>query len=185
MKPKKPFSYYLGTGMMISAGLLLAYIYLPLVSIYFSPQQVPTQPSSQEFTISIPSIGATSHIIENVDPFNETEYTDKLKQGIAHAKGTSLPDQNGGMYLFAHSSDYPWNITRYNSAFFRIHELKEHDSILIFYKGELVSYEVVGKKVVWPDEVEYLTQNTYDLVLQTCTPIGTSLQRLLVFAKKI
>lgn len=42
------------------------------------------------------------------------------------------------------------------------------------------------KKTVWPNEVKYLKEDQGDiLILQTCTPIGTALQRLLVFAKPI
>ena len=105
---------------------------------------------------------------------------------MAHAKGTALPNQAGTTFLFAHSSDVPWRITSYNTAFYRLGKIQPGDQITITYEGEDYFYQVRDKKVVWPIEVEFLTKQGKDqLILQTCTPIGTSLKRLLVFAEKV
>ena len=134
----------------------------------------------------IPKINIASQIISNVDPFNETEYRKSLEKGIAHAKNTSLPGEKSTTFLFAHSSDLPWRITRYNIAFFRLPELKRGDSINIFRNGKTYKYKVSDKKTVWPNEVNYLLDTKKNqLILQTCVPIGTSFQRLLVFADPI
>lgn len=124
--------------------------------------------------------------MEGVNPFNEEEYRKALEKGVAQAKGTALPGEKGTIFLFAHSSDFPWRITRYNVAFFRLPELQKGDKINIFRNGKEYKYKVTDKKTVWPSEVNYLldTKKT-QLILQTCFPIGTSLQRLLVFAKPI
>jgi len=54
----------------------------------------------------------------------------------------------------------------------------------IFYKGQRFVYKVIDKKIVDPEQVEYLTRKTNKefLTLQTCWPPGTTLKRLLVFA---
>ena len=174
---------HIGTALMLSGVLFLVYIYFPIIQIYFfPPQQVPQ--IKTEYSLYIPKIKAYSPIILGVDPWNETEYKEKLKQGVAQAKGSALPGETGS-YLFAHSSDYPWNITRYNTAFFKLNELKKGDKIYIHHNNTIVTYMVTDTKEIWTNEIKYLSDIKSDLTLQTCTPIGTDLKRLLVFAKKI
>ena len=166
--------------------LLLVFIYYPIISLYIFPPKIDSKVLTKSFYIEIPKINVASQIIQNVDPFNETEYRKSLEKGIAHAKNTSLPGAKGTSFLFAHSSDLPWRITRYNIAFFRLPELKRGDPINIARNGKMYRYKVSDVKTVWPNEVNYLLDTKKNqLVLQTCVPIGTSLQRLLVFADSI
>lgn len=140
-------------------------------------------PVSNDFNIMIPSIKVNAPVIENVNPWDQQVYLEALKKGVAHATGSSTPSEAGSMYLFAHSSDVPWRMTRYNTAFFRLGRVQEGDEVVVTYKGEDYRYRVREKKVVWPREVRYLTDEKRDqLILQTCTPVGTALMRLLVFA---
>jgi LPXTG-site transpeptidase (sortase) family protein len=136
--------------------------------------------------ITIPKIKAQSPVIENVDPWNEAAYGEALKHGVAQAKGTSLPGQHGTVYLFAHSSGLPWDLTHFNTIFLKLGELQNGDKILIRRNGKDYPYKVTDKKEVDPSEVQYLldTKKT-QLVVQTCTPIGTSLRRLLIFAAPV
>lgn len=166
--------------------MLLIFTYLPLLQ-FFVPNWT-TQPAlTSNYYIDIPKISAQAPIIAGVNPWNESEYEKALQKGVAQAKGTSLPGQPGTIYLFAHSSLPPWEITRTNTAFLRLGELVPGDKIIIERQGVKYDYTVTGEKVVWPNNVSYLTQDLQinQLILQTCTPIGTSLQRLLVFAKPI
>ncbi len=166
-------------------GLVL--IYYPIAKEYlFPPTYTQEEKKSLGFSVEIPSINVFSKVIENVDPFNQAEYIESLKDGVAHAKGTSLPGEKGTIYLFAHSSDVPWRITRYNTAFFKLGQVKNGEEILIQHKGREYKYKVFTQKTVWPSEVKYLTESQGDvLILQTCTPVGTSFKRLLVFAKPL
>jgi len=166
--------------------LILVFIYYPIISLYLFPPKIDSKVLTKSFYVEIPKINVLSQIVPNVDPFNETEYRKSLEKGIAHAKNTSLPGDEGMSFLFAHSSDSPWRITRYNVAFFRLPELKNGDMIAIHRNGKAHKYKVVDKKTVWPNEVNYLldTKKT-QLILQTCVPIGTSLKRLLIFADPI
>jgi sortase A len=102
---------------------------------------------------------------------------------VAIAKDFAKPGEKGTSYIFAHSSDAPWRISSYNTVFFRLGELKEGDQIEVFYNNQTFKYDVSHSIEVWPNEVEAITKtNGNQLILQTCTPIGTSLKRLLVFA---
>ena len=141
------------------------------------------RPVSSQFNVRIESIKINAPVEQNVNPWDRNEYRTALQDGVAHAKGSALPTEEGSVYLFAHSSDVPWRMTRYNTAFFRLGRTKTGDKIILTYNGEDFMYRVREKKTVWPNEVEFLTnQNRNQLVLQTCTPIGTSFKRLLVFA---
>lgn len=170
--------------MMVLALLIVGYTYFPLIMLYLHPPTLNKEALKSGEYIIIPKINAQARIIENVDPWNQTEYSKALEKGVAQAKGTSMIGNRGTIFLFAHSSEDPWKITRENISFFRLFDLKENDRIELYKEGKKHSYYVTGKKEVWPNEVKYLTQSQGDVViLQTCTPIGTSLKRLLVFAK--
>lgn len=184
---KRKVQVWIGNGLIAVSLIGLSYIYYPYVKELFFPPVV-TQEIKQQtgFSIEIPSIKVFSKVIPGVDPFNQAEYLDKLKDGVAHAKNTKLPGEGGTVFLFAHSSDVPWRITRYNTAFFKLDFVKVGDEILINRNGKEFKYKVYDKKTVWPSEVGYLKEDQGDiLILQTCTPVGTSLQRLLVFAKPV
>ncbi len=161
------------------------YTFYPLITAYFFPPPIKTiqASSTTQPTLSIPKIGAQAPIIYQVDPWNEAAYKKALESGVAQAKGTALPGEKGTTFIFAHSSGNPWELTRYNTIFLRLGELEKGDLIVISLPEKQLTYRVIDKKTVWPQEVQYLTNTQKDqLILQTCTPIGTSLQRLLVFA---
>lgn len=162
----------------------MALIYLPILKAY-----LPLNPEvykNSDFSISIPKINAHAPLIDNVDPWNETEYRKALARGVAISKGFSKPGEPGTVYIFAHSSDSPWRITTYNTVFLRLGELKQGDIIEINYNRQNYKYSVSYSITVMPNEVETITkQKANQLILQTCTPIGTSLKRLLVFANPV
>lgn len=185
-KKKQPFSYHLG-NLLMALGLIAAgFVYYPLLQLYLHPPQIKAELPSSGFYLTIPKISAQAPIIERVDAFNQAEYRWALEQGVAHAKQSSLPGESKTVYLFAHSSDSPWRITRYNTIFLRLGELDSGDQIKLTKDGKEYLYQVVDKKELWPNQVQYLEKDSGNkLILQTCTPIGTALKRLLVFATPI
>jgi sortase A len=140
------------------------------------------------FSLIIPKIHAKGKIVPEVDAGNEAEYFAALKTGVAHAKGTVFPGSSGNVYLFAHSTDSPINILRYNAIFYLLKELEVGDEIQVYYQGVKHRYFVAEKKIVEPTDVSYLLpqnpEGREQLILQTCWPPGTTLKRLLIFAKK-
>lgn len=144
-------------------------------------------PQDPEFSIVVPKIGANARILANVDAGNEKIYLDALQKGVAHAQGTAFPGEGGHIFLFAHSTDYFWNVGSYNAIFYLLNKLENGDIVNIFYKGQRYTYKVIAKEVVDPSQVEYLTRkpNKEFLTLQTCWPPGTTLKRLLVFAVRV
>ena len=144
-------------------------------------------PEDPEYSIVIPKIAANARVMPNVDAGNEEVYLNALQQGVAHADGSAFPGEQGNIYLFAHSTDYIWNVGTYNAVFYLLYKLEEGDEVNLFYKGKRHVYKVTGKKVIDPSEVEYLTNksNKEMVTLQTCWPSGTTLKRMLIFAEPV
>lgn len=134
--------------------------------------------------ITIPSLYINEPIIFNVDPNDERAYTKALTQGIAHASGTGFPGEGKLGYYFAHSSS-PAFVSRYNAIFYLLNKIENGDTISIWHNNSRFDYTVFAKRTTYATDVSFLRE-TYDgdtIVLQTCWPPGTTLERLLVFAK--
>lgn len=143
-----------------------------------------------KFYIYIPKINARSPIIRNVDPASEASFAEALKEGVAHADGTDFPGGTGATFLFAHSTNAPWNIARYNAVFYALKDLKpeDHDEIYVFYQDKLYKYQVTSRQIVDGDDVSWLNNakyNTHRLLLQTCWPPGTTWKRLIIVAEPV
>lgn len=182
-KSHRNFSYYIGNFLIIFSLFGFIFIFGPVIKIFLFPPVIQTQLKKDGFFITIAKIHAQSPIIEQVDPWNEKTYQEALKRGVAQAKGFAYPGEKGLIYLFAHSSGMPWEITRYNTIFLRLGELKKNDVIRLTRNGKDYIYLVSYTQEVNPEDVDKVLKNDKNsLILQTCTPIGTSLRRLLVFA---
>lgn len=142
-------------------------------------------PISREFGVVITRIGANANVIADVDAGDEGQYLEALKNGVAHAAGTAYPGQKGNSVLFAHSVGNFWEVNQWNAVFYLLRELEPGDEVDVFYKGKRFVYEVYAKQIVDPDQVEFLAPEAdfAKLTLQTCWPPGTTLKRLLVFAR--
>ncbi len=144
-------------------------------------------PADPNFSIVIPKIGANSRVIAAVNAADESVYLPDLQKGVAQAAGTAYPGEGGHIFLFAHSTDYFWNVGTYNAVFYLLYKLQLDDEVDLFYKGQRYVYKVVNREIVDPSQVQYLTRKTNRefLTLQTCWPPGTTLKRLLVFATRV
>lgn len=144
-------------------------------------------PVDANFSIVIPKLAINSRVISEVDAGNRDEYSAVLKQGAAHAKGTYLPGQRGRTFLFAHSTDYVWNITQFNAVFYLLKELVPGDQVHIVYQGKVFPYEVTERLIVEPSDTSYMEPETgyEELVLQTCWPPGTTAKRLIIIAEPV
>ncbi len=178
--------YVVAEGEQVSNGEIVP---TPVAQGFFG--QIPgskvqvLRPADPNFSVVIPKIGANSRVIANVDAGNYDSYIQALQQGVAHADGTGFPGGGTKIYLFAHSTDSFWNVGRYNAVFYLLKELEPGDEVDMFYGRVRYKYRVMEKKIVSPSEVSYLTDRKpiEELILQTCWPPGTTLDRLLVIAR--
>lgn len=139
------------------------------------------------FSIYVPKIDAKANIIPNIDPSNSEEYLEALKKGVAHARGTNFPGQEKSIYLFSHSTNSPLNILEYNAVFYLLRKLEKRDKIYIYFLNKKYVYEVTDIVVTDAFDTSWLNEKGQGerLILQTCDPPGTSINRLIVIAKPI
>lgn len=135
------------------------------------------------FSIYIPKIDVGSNILANIDAGVEEEYSQALKQGIAHAKGTSFPGMGENIFVFSHSTDFDFNVERFNAKFYLLNKLEAGDNIIVYFSDKKYIYTVTDKKIVSPENTSALNPTGEEvLTLQTCYPPGTSLKRLIIQA---
>lgn len=196
--------FYLGNILFLGAIIYGGYLYTPFLKAFYNYKFTKTESKietiaeqkieikkSDEFFIQIPKILAFSKVVENVSPFDAAEYLEILKLNqVAHSKESDTPGSGLGKmtYVFAHSSTRDIVDVRNNPVFYLLGELEANDFIYIKYHGEEFKYQVYDKKVVKANQVEFLNfrdENKELLILQTCWPIGTDWNRLLIFAQLI
>lgn len=161
------------------------------VPVVFNPLVAPDgsviTPVNRDFSLVIPAIGVNAPVVANVDPSTPGVYNTALLQGVAHASTSMLPDADGTVYLFSHSTNYDWFVRDLNAVFYLLKNLKKGDVIVLIYKGKEYTYSLRETRVVAPSEISYLVHQTNkkSLILQTCWPPGSVSERLLVFADLI
>ena len=146
----------------------------------------PEKPSVAASHVSIPSVGINAPIKWNVNGLDMSEYLPVLASGAAHFKGTPLPGQGGSTLIFAHSS-FDYDLPGNNDEIFRpLHNIQIGDTVYVEYKGYVYKYSVYQTKVIVPTDPEFVSQNGPERVmLMTCTPIGSTKNRLLVYAQRV
>jgi len=145
------------------------------------------EPISSQFGLVIPKIFVNVSVTENVDAGDVKKYQSALRRsgGVAHAAGTAVPGEMGAMYIFGHSTDFNFNVERFNAVFYLLNKLEEEDLIVVSYNDTFYKYRVAEKKIVGAKDIsEIVNPNSrHKLVLQTCWPPGTTWKRLLVIAR--
>ncbi len=153
-------------------------------------------PTAYENRLSVPSLNIHAPIIEpslGVESLQakdwsvlEDQIRDTLLEGVVHYPGTAKPGKIGNAFLTGHSSNYIWEISEYNTVFALLPQIEIGADILVTYNQKEYLYRVTEKKEVKPDEVGILKQGDQKiLTLMTCTPVGTTLKRLVVTAELI
>jgi len=177
--------------LLIALGIgVLVYVFFPVAKTEIQYQTheltlpATVTPNDTQLGVVIPKIGANSSIVANVDPYDSAVYQQALTKGVAHAKGTVLPGDQGAAFLFSHSSTDLLTASKYNSVFYLLSKLENGDPITIYRDRQAIPFVVTEKKIVKPNEVAFLTGTTPNptLTLMTCWPPGTDFERLLVFA---
>lgn len=119
-------------------------------------------------------------------PNKPEQVKDGLVNGVIHIDGTALPGETGNVFITGHSSNYPWAKGNYNNIFALINKLVVGDLVQLKYKNVDYVYKVSDIKVVEPSDISVLAPTADpSLTLMTCTPVGTSLRRLIIISKQI
>lgn len=137
---------------------------------------------------SVPLVNMTA---ENIQGENWSELEKQiqggLRQGVVHYPGTATPGQNGNVFITGHSSYYPWDDGQYKDVFALLGQMEIGDEYYVFYDQKKYVYRIREKFEVNPDNVNVLQQplDRKESTLMTCTPVGTTLRRLIIKADQI
>lgn len=132
--------------------------------------------------VHIPLIPIDAPIVWDVQNTPE-EMKTALEKGVAQVRGTAHPGETGNIFITGHSSNYPWAKGSYNNIFALLDKLSVGDKVQIKYEGVNYLYVIKEIKVVAPNDTSVMQPTSSPiLTLMTCTPVGTSLRRLIVIA---
>jgi len=153
-------------------------------TVIASNQNLPIKDIAND-SIYIKSIDVTAPITWDVK--NEPDIVSKnLENGVIQIKGTAHPGEIGNVFITGHSSNYVWAPGKFKSVFSLLNNLVVGDIIQIKYKQTDYLYKVTDSMVVKPTETSVMDQGSGSyLSLMTCTPVGTSLNRLIVKADQV
>lgn len=137
----------------------------------------------------IPKINVDVPVVYDTTPDSNSQLK-AMESGIAYfgiPGANSKPGQIGNTVLSGHSSNDIIDSGAYKFIFARLDHLNKGDSVYLNYESKRYTYIVTKKEVVKPTDVSKLVYATDKpiLTLITCTPLGTSLNRLLVTAEQV
>ena len=172
-------------------------IFAPMMA-YVSPGDSPasgieaidptiTQTVSPEPRLLIPKLNIDVPVHFNI---TLDEVMSAMANGVAHyriAGASAFPGEIGNLVITGHSAGDVYSSNPYKYIFSGLERLDGGDLIYVNYNSVRYTYRVTRKEVVEPTNVAALTVETDKplLTLVTCTPLGTSRYRLLVFAEQI
>lgn len=144
---------------------------------------------SPEPKLIIPKINVDVPVEYNVTPDYDAQMK-AMEGGVAWfgiPGANSKPGQVGNTVLSGHSSNDIIDPGAYKFIFAQLERLTKSDTVYVNYNGVRYTYVVTKTEVVKPTEVNKLIYSTDKpiLTLITCTPLGTSLNRLLVTAEQV
>ena len=114
--------------------------------------------------------------------------------GVANFKvsgASAAPGEIGNFVVSGHSAGNIYERSDYKFIFSGLTRMKAGDLIYADYKNQRYTYRVVGTMTVDPSDVNALRKIASDhsgkpmITLITCTPLGTSKYRLLVYGEQI
>lgn len=155
---------------------------------FFSSKTKVTADNLPQFSdnhIFIPAISVDAPITWMVNnSANETSAA--LENGTIHLLGTATPGTVGNVFITGHSSNYAWAPGHYKSVFALLDKLTVGDLIYLKYQNNTFEYKVYEKDVIKPSDTSVLEQGKKSiLTLMTCTPVGTSLNRLIIKSNQV
>lgn len=184
---------------MIFAFMQYNQLIIANVTAYISPgsidpQNIVVDPSKDITTtpdprLIIPKINVDVPVFYDVGNDYKSQM-DAMQKGVAHFAipgASSHPGQIGNTVISGHSSNDLLDQGDYKFIFAQLEKLNIGDTIYANYQSKRYTYTITTKEVVRPSEVNKLVYPTDKpiLTLITCTPLGTSTNRLLITAEQV
>lgn len=136
-------------------------------------------------TLALSTLKVSAPVLWDI-AYNDKAMTEALRNGVIHLAGTPKPGEQGMAAIAGHSSNYPWVRGGFNHIFAPLTKAKVGQTIELNYNGTMYRYTISKVYEVKPSEVQLLNDHSRTgLRLITCTPVGTSLRRLIVEADQV
>ncbi len=173
-------------------------IFAPIAA-YVSPGDSPAEGiAAVDPTVTLTKVSSENKLIIpkiNVDvPLNFGVGLDgvmnAMNYGVVHYRingASAYPGEAGNFVVMGHSAGDIYSSNQYKFIFSGLERLEEGDIMYVHYNSTRYVYRMVGRDIVWPNEVAKLRMGTDRrlMTLVTCWPLGTSRQRLFVIAELI
>jgi sortase A len=145
---------------------------------------------SSDPRLIIPKINVDVPIVWDAIASDQNSLNAAMDRGVAWFNipgANARPGERGNFALSGHSSNDWLDGGDYKFIFARLEQLKEGDVIYVNYNSTRYTYSITRTSVVKPTDVSALTYATDkpEITLITCTPLGTALNRLLVFGEQV
>lgn len=145
----------------------------------------------QDNRIVIDKIEVNAPIVD-LPSYNDDEVLKAIEAGVGHYPDTAQPGQPGNMVMTGHSSFWWWDSGQYKFVFQHLNDLVVGDTITVYYDETRYDYRVSEMREVRPSGPhvdEIFEQEKFAarpaITLITCTPVGTTLRRLIVVAELV
>lgn len=129
------------------------------------------------------------NLAANIPGNNPAIYDEALKHGVAHLKGTSVPGDPGLSVIYGHSGVAGFFTGRGSPQiiFSRLDTVSIGDTMSIDRDGKELRYVVSGKKIVEPQDLTFMSEQTDKerAILLTCWPLGIGTKRLIIIADRL
>ncbi len=160
-----------------------------------NPQNIILDPTTDtrvgpEPKLIIPKINVETPIVYDVGSLADAPVQQALKGGVVHYPipgANSRPGEKGNNVILGHSSNDVFDDGAYKFIFVQLEQLVEGDTFYIHHGGTRYTYSVTGKEIIEPNQISKLILPADKPLasLVTCTPNGTALKRLVVYAEQI
>ncbi len=193
-------------GVILVLGLLLQYNQVIAANIvsYISPgNSEVTEITEIDPTVAVAVHETPTLMIPKLNievPISFGSALDIQSMNVAMANGvanfavrgaSAKPGEIGNFVVSGHSAGNVYGTSDYKFIFSGLTRMGEGDKLYVDYNGVRYTYRVTGTKVVEPTDVQALVEIANEnegvpmITLITCTPLGTSKQRLLVYGEQI
>lgn len=192
---------------LVGVGVVLILLFMQFNRLLFAPIAAYVSPGNNESSSITPVDGTVSQPVSadprliipklNVDvpvdfssDNSNASMMSSMNNGVtrfAIPGASAMPGEIGNLVITGHSAGDLYSSNPYKFIFSGLERLENGDMIYVNYNSTRYTYSVANKETVSPSDVAALTKTTGkpQLILVTCTPLGTSRYRLLVHADQV
>ncbi len=157
---------------LIGVDYTNAQTWFPLPSTAQSTQSV------SFYTLSIPKIGVNNAVVSTKDT--------NLAEHMVQYNSKATPPEKGNAIIFGHSTlPQLYNPKDYKTILAKAYMLRKGDSLIVTVDNVSYMYKISSIRVVKANDMSVFESNSDDsyLTLVTCTPPGTTWERLVLQAR--